>query len=111
MSADKVIVIIAFAILGALACAWQVRRALREPLKRELIVAAARGRLPRLTVPQHDVGPDALRLLEDLDVHLDKQFATLSGFYERLGPPDLEAGRERLLQAIHDEPQEGGEGA
>lgn len=111
MSSDKILIIIAVAIVGALACAWQVRRALREPLKRDLIVAAARGRMPLLTGLQHDVGPDTLRLLEDLDDHLNQRYAALSGLYECLGPPDLEAEREQLLHAIHDEPQEGGEGA
>lgn len=111
MSTDKVIVIIAVAIVGALVCAWQVRRALREPHKRDLIVAAAQGRMPLLTGVQHDVGPDALRLLEDLDAHLDQQFAALAGFYERLGPPDLDAGCDRLRQAIRDEQRKGAEGA
>lgn len=94
MSADKVSVIIAVIIVGAVVCAWQVRRALREPLKRDLIVAATQGRMPLLNVVQHDVGPDALRLLEDLDDHLDRQYVALSGLYERLGPPDLDAERK-----------------
>ena len=37
--------------------------------------------------------------------------AALAGFYERLGPPDLDAGCDRLLQAIRDEQQRGGERA
>lgn len=52
---------------------------------------------------QHDVGPDALLLLEDLDAHLNQQFAQLSGLYERLGPPDLEAGCDRLRAALRDD--------
>lgn len=109
MSTDKVIVIIAVSIIGAVFCAWQVRRALRGPLERELIVAAARRRAALLHEVKHDVGPDSLRLLEDLDAHLDQQFAALAGFYERLGPPDLDAGCDRLRQAIRDEQRNGGE--
>ncbi|OLE25513.1 MAG: hypothetical protein AUG49_10595 [Catenulispora sp. 13_1_20CM_3_70_7] len=111
MSTDKVIVIIAVCILGAVFCALQVRRALRSPLERDLIVAAARRRTALLNEVKHDVGPDALRLLEDLDAHLDRQYAALAGLYERLGPPDLDAGCDRLLRAIRDEQRKGGEGA
>lgn len=52
----------------------------------------------------HDVGPDALRLLQDLDAHLDAHAARLAGLYERLGPPDpaWDAGRERLYDAVRD---------
>jgi hypothetical protein len=111
MSTDKVIVIIAVSIVGALFCAWQVRRALREPLKRDLIVAAARNRMPLLTGVQHDVGPDALRLLEELDDHLNEQLAALAGLYERVGPPEVDAGCDRLRPAVRDEQQKGGEEA
>lgn len=53
----------------------------------------------------HDVGPDALRLLEDLDAHLDAHAAQLAGLYERLGPPasEWDAGLERLWDAVRDE--------
>jgi hypothetical protein len=52
----------------------------------------------------HDVGPDALLLLQDLDAHLDAHAARLAGLYERLGPPDPEwdAGCERLWDAVRD---------
>jgi hypothetical protein len=52
----------------------------------------------------HDVGPDALLLLQDLDAHLDAHAARLAGLYERLGPPDppWDAGRERLWDAARD---------
>lgn len=57
----------------------------------------------------HDVGPDSLRLLEDLDAHLDAHAAQLAGLYERLGPPgpEWDAGCERLWDAIRDERQKG----
>lgn len=56
----------------------------------------------------HDVGPDALRLLEDLDAHLDRHFAEVAALYERVGPPgpDL-VGLDRLHQAVRDEPDGG----
>ena len=52
----------------------------------------------------HDVGPDALQLLQDLDAHLDAHAAQLAGLYERLGPPDpaWDAGLERLHDAVRD---------
>lgn len=52
----------------------------------------------------HDVGPDALLLLQDLDAHLDAHAAQLAGLYERLGPPDpaWAAGLERLWDAVRD---------
>jgi hypothetical protein len=56
---------------------------------------------------EHDVGPDNLRLIEELDAHLDQQFAQLAGLYERLGPPDVDAGCDRLRAAIRDEQQKG----
>ena len=57
----------------------------------------------------HAVGPDPLRLLQDLDSHLDAHAAQLAGLYERLGPPDSawDAGCERLWAAIRDERQKG----
>jgi len=74
-----------------------------------LLVAATVAVVQRWRQRPHDVGPDALRLLEDLDAHLDQQFSALAGLYERLGPPDLDAGCDRLRQAIRDEKQKGGE--
>lgn len=52
----------------------------------------------------HDVGPDPLRLLQDLDTHLDTHAAQLAGLYERLGPPagEWDAGLERLWDAVND---------
>lgn len=46
----------------------------------------------------HDVGPDALRLLQDLDAHLDEYVAA---------DTELAAGFARLRQAIRDEQQKG----
>jgi hypothetical protein len=67
----------------AVVCAWQVRRAW----------------LAHRAQQQHDVGPDALRLLEELDAHLDEYL---------LANPDVAAGFDRLRAAIHDEQQNGG---
>lgn len=46
----------------------------------------------------YDVGPDALRLLEDLDTHLDEYVAA---------DTELSAGFDRLRQAVRDEQQKG----
>lgn len=52
----------------------------------------------------HDVGPDALLLLQDLDAH----FAKLAGLFEELGPPPTTAeGLAQLRQAVRDEQQKG----
>lgn len=61
----------------------------------------------------HDVGPDSLRLLQDLDAHLDAQAARLAGLYERLGPPGSEwdAGRGRLWDAVRDHQNQKGDQA
>lgn len=59
-------------------------------------VAAARARVgmppsgPGLE-DEHDVGPDALRLLEDLDDHLDRFVAN---------DPEVKAGLSRLFEAL-----------
>lgn len=57
--------------------------------------ARQRGRLLRGV--QHDVGPDALRLLEELDAHLDEHV---------LANPELAAGFDRLRDAIRDHRKE-----
>lgn len=75
--------------LAVAAIAWAAWRALRK------IRGLIRRRWHR---GPHDVGPDALRLLEDLDHHLDELVAT---------DPDLAAGFERLRNAARDEQQKG----
>lgn len=105
MNTDRVVAVIVVCIVGAVFCAWQVRRALREPLDRDRIIAEAHRR----TAPDgHDVGPDALRLLEDLDAHLDGYFARVSHLFEELGPPPIDpAGLDRLRAAVRDDQQQG----
>jgi hypothetical protein len=84
VSTSQALVITVAATLGALACAWQAIRAWRAG-------------------SQHDVGPDSLRLLEDLDAHLDAHFARLAPLFEELGPPQSDpAGFDRLRTAIHE---------
>jgi hypothetical protein len=61
-------------------------------------VTAARARVGLDIEDEHDVGPDSLRLLEDLDAHLDNFVAN---------DPEVKAGLARLHAAIHDERQEG----
>lgn len=64
------------------------------------------SRRPTPPASTHDVGPDALRLLEDLDAHLAQQYARLSDLYERVGSPPAN-GFTRLMQAIRDEQNKG----
>lgn len=105
MSTDRAIVIIAVIIVGAALGTWRVRRALSS----EALFTATQRRTG-LAPDAHDVGPDALRLLQDLDAHLDAYFAGMSHLFEELGPPPAdEAGLERLRAAVRDEQrQEGG---
>jgi hypothetical protein len=52
---------------------------------------------------------DTLRLLQDLDAHLDAYAASLTGLYEQALVPEWEAGRQRLHDAINnDTDTEGG---
>jgi len=60
----------------------------------------------------HDVGPDALLLLEDADAHITEYVAEDPDLFEVFGPdvpvpnlgthPDAAAGFDRLRQAIRD---------
>ncbi len=107
MTTPQIYVITLIALVGAAVCAWQVRRALREPLERDRIIADAHRRTAVLDGVEHDVGPDALRLLEDLDTHLDAYFARMSHLFEELGPPTVPDYRfDRLRQAIRDQQRE-----
>lgn len=61
----------------------------------------------------HDVGPDALRLMQEMDRILDAHMARLEGLFEELGPPAYdptwEPHEERLWDAIRDDRnQQGG---
>jgi cytochrome c-type biogenesis protein CcmH/NrfG len=78
VSTGQALVITAVSVVGALACAWQAIRAWRA-------------------ADRHDVGPDSLRLLEDLDAHLDEHVAA---------DPELAAGFDRLRTAIHEHREE-----
>jgi hypothetical protein len=66
-------------------------------------------RLGRTRRPSaHDVGPDQLRLLEEMDAHLDEYVAEdpdLWDVFGRGGNWDVQAGLDRLRQAIRDEQQ------
>lgn len=67
----------------------------------------ARKQVVAVFEDEHDVGPDALRLMEDLDDHLDAHFARLSPLFEQVGPPPSafgwESGQQRLRDAVRDE--------
>jgi len=81
--------------IGLLAVAiLRVSRRRRPP--QEQVVAEARARTG--LTDGHDVGPDALRLLQHLDAHLDAHVAA---------DPELAAGFDRLRQAIREEQNKG----
>ncbi|MGW3144887.1 hypothetical protein ACWDG1_09435 [Streptomyces sp. NPDC001177] len=95
------VVILAFGI-----ALMRISVTLRRPSEEERAAEAA----ARAGLDEHDVGPDALRLLGDLDDHLDQYFARLSHLFEELGPPPAcdpawDAGLERLWDAVRDEQQ------
>jgi hypothetical protein len=80
VSTSQALTVTVAATLGALACAWQAIRAWRAD-------------------DRYDVGPDALRLFEDLDAHLDEHVAA---------NPELAAGFDRLRTAIHEHREQEG---
>lgn len=105
--------------------AWQTRHALRWPLERDRIIAAAHASTEQLigTAPVPDTGdewvydgPDSLQLLEDADRHLDQCAAAdarLSGAFGQGAPipdltthPDFDAGCDRLWDAIREHREE-----
>lgn len=94
MSTETACWLIAFALLGAAFMALALCRTAG---------LASRAEEAREETA-HAVGPDPLRLLQDLDTHLDAHAAQLAGLYERLGPPgpEWDAGCERLWDAIRD---------
>jgi len=60
---------------------------------------------PARRVAEHDVGPDALRLLEDLEDHMTAYEASVRSLYDRPRTPHdpvIAAGCDRLRQAIRD---------
>jgi hypothetical protein len=82
-----------YTVLGV--CIHRINR--RRPLERDQIIAAARDSY---------VGPDSLRLMQDLDAHLDAYAARVAGLYEpayTAPDPVLAAGCERLWDAVRDE--------
>lgn len=89
-----------------LAFAFFIWRVCRDPRpKARDVIAAARDSYE---------GPDSLRLMQDLDAHLDAYATQIGGLYEQsaVAPdPVLAAGRDRLRDAVRDEQQKGGEGA
>lgn len=71
-------------------------------------IAAARARVGRGAPERQYDGPDSLRLMQDLDTHLDEYFAELSHLFEELGPPPTSAeGLAQLKRAIRDEHTKG----
>lgn len=75
---------------------WQTRRALREPLEHDRIIAEADDKPAADGEWVYD-GPDSLRLIQDLDAHLNAYV---------LDNPQMAAGFGRLRDAIRDHREE-----
>lgn len=85
--------LLALSLAGAI---WRVRPSRRRESTRDRFIREA-CQSPRLRpAPVHDVGPDVLLLLEDLDVHFDRHV---------LQHPDVADGFARLDRALREEPQ------
>src|SRR5690242_15269870 len=101
MTTDGLLLIIAIAVVGAVACAWQLRRALREPLERDQPVAEGRRRIGAAvleTEPGIDLAhQDECELLWDMPAYIGRAPAD----------DELAAGFDRLRAAIRDEQRNG----
>ncbi|MFJ2000306.1 hypothetical protein [Streptomyces chartreusis] len=101
MSAVVYTVVTAIVVFYVWLAVCLYRREQRRPLERDRIIAAARDSY---------VGPDSLRLLQDLDAHLDAYADQVAGLYEQppVSPdPVLAAGHARLTDAIHNDQTKG----
>lgn len=97
-TAEAALIVAAFLGCSLSGTYWCLARAKRRPSERARIIAAARARTGLDADDGHDVGPDSLRLLEDLDAHLDRYL---------IDHPDVADGFARLRQAVRDEQQKG----
>jgi hypothetical protein len=97
VTVPQIYTVIVLAALGATVCAWQVRRALREPSERDRIVAEARARTGLADhMPGIDTAlQDACELIWNLPAHGTPD-------------PDLNGFCDRLRDAIHDHRKEEG---
>jgi hypothetical protein len=81
---------------------WRIRCAARADAERDRIVreaeAATRGEWIY-------TGPDSLRLLEDLDTHLDDYFAGMAHLFEELGPPPHELKDRHVIPGQREDGQ------
>lgn len=79
-SLEAFAIVCAVLLVGTPVCLWQIHRAWRAEQAKNC--------------DPYDVGPDALRLLADLDTHLDEYVAA---------DTELADGFDRLRQAVRDE--------
>jgi len=96
-------------ILWGAACAGLAWLIYRDIAAEDVVNAA-------LADNSHDVGPDALQLLEDADLHLNQYAAADTDLWAAFAPgapipdltahPDADAGFDRLRQALRDHREE-----
>jgi hypothetical protein len=86
--------VLATLTVGMPAAYWRIRRAARADSERDRIVAEAEAVARGEWVY---TGPDSLRLLEDLDTHLDAYHAQLAHLFEELGPPPAELKARHVI--------------
>lgn len=96
MSTERLLAIIAVVVVGTVFCVLQVRRALRQPLERDRIVANA---ILLYNPPARETEPGSAFALQD-------ECELLWSIPEYIDP-ETEAGLDRLRAALRDE-QEGG---
>lgn len=100
------VIVAAVVALTTLVLPGQLRRARAEESTKDRIIRESLTPAPREPDWVY-TGPDALKLLVDLDAHLDAYFAPMAHLFE---PPDadaeLVAGCDRLRDAINEHRKE-----
>jgi hypothetical protein len=70
---------VVFALL--LLAVWRVSRNRWKAIEQDIDEAIADATRDRVGLTEHDVDPDSLRFLEDLEAHLKAYGATVADFY------------------------------
>ena len=98
------VTVVLFLVVGLTAAHWVICRLRGAASTRDRLIREAHERADSYE------GPDSLRLMQDLDAHLNAYAAQVTGLYEQpaVAPdPVLAAGRDRLRDAIRNDQTEG----